>query len=297
MASIPNDVAVADMRRDGDAEPQEPYPGHARARWKCQCNRCKKIIYPNRNNVKSGQGACRHCAPNTPVDPAAAAAVMFEHGFRALLDFPGTGKPWLSLCTAADHLVSPRYDNVTGRDGGCRFCKRYGPGDPEEAVRDMEAAGFKPLEPFTNIRSRWESLCDRCGKISRPNLNNVRTRGACCSHCARYGLNPGAPARLYVLKHLSHGAVKIGITGLKTREDRVARFCGMGWTVVDTLPFETGEAAYKIEQAVIGVLRSEGLSSFLQAEQMPTGGWTETFDAALVSASRLWELTQAELGP
>jgi hypothetical protein len=290
MPPIPNQVAIADMRRWGNAEPQEPYPGKARARWKCRCNTCHKVIYPNRNNVMSGQGACRHCAPNAPVDPSSAVAAMLDHGLRTLVRFPGTGEPWLSQCTAASHLIAPRYDNVIGRNGGCRFCKRRGPGDPEEAVLTMEAAGFKPLEPFKTVQSPWESLCERCGIISTPNLNNVRTRGACCSHCAKYGLDPHAPARLYVLTHLGYGAVKIGITGLKTREDRVARFCGMGWDSTDTMPFKTGAAAYKIEKTVLNELKMLGLKPFLGPEHMPIGGWTETFDASAVSADRLWTM-------
>jgi hypothetical protein len=89
------------MRRLGNADPLEPYPGGARKPWKCRClnEGCGKIIYPNRNNVMSGQRACKYCASNAPVDPAGAAAAMLDHGFATLVPFPGTGKPWLSRCT------------------------------------------------------------------------------------------------------------------------------------------------------------------------------------------------------
>ncbi|MER6319111.1 hypothetical protein ABT237_35970 [Streptomyces sp. NPDC001581] len=174
-----------------------------------------------------------------------------------------------------------------GRNGGCRFCKRYGPGDPHEAVRDMRRAGFEPLEPFTNIRTPWLALCERCGEVSSPKLNNVRTRGECCAHCATYGLDPGAPAWLYVLAHAGLSATKIGITGQNTREDRLVRFEGLGWTVEGRIAFGTGEAAYKIEQAAINQLRLDFPAPFLTAAQVPCGGWTETFDAALVPAALL----------
>ncbi|WP_329468586.1 hypothetical protein [Streptomyces sp. NBC_01431] len=117
------------MRRLGNAEPLEPYPGRAREPWMCRHIPCKQIVYPNRNNVMSGQGACIWCAPNAPKNPEEAAAAMLEQGFIVLVDFLGTGKPWLSECVAARHIVAPRYDNVTGRRGGCRFCTRHGPGD------------------------------------------------------------------------------------------------------------------------------------------------------------------------
>lgn len=191
-------------------------------RCRCLNEGCGKIVYPNRNNVMNGQGACRYCAPNAPVDPEAAAAAMRAHGFATLVRFPGTGKPWLSKCTAATHLVAPRYDNTTGPGGRCRFCTRRGPGDPQQAVADMKAAGFTPLEPYRNVSTPWTSLCNDCGTVVSPNLNNVRNRGRCCSHCAKYGLNPAAPALLYVMAHMVFGAVKIGITGRQTREDRIA---------------------------------------------------------------------------
>jgi hypothetical protein len=70
---------------------------------------------------------------------------MLDHGVNTLAPYPGTGKPWLSRCTAAGHLVAPRYDNVTGRGGSCGLCTRRGPGDPKQAVADMQAARFTPL--------------------------------------------------------------------------------------------------------------------------------------------------------
>uniref|UniRef100_A0AAU1U3D9 GIY-YIG nuclease family protein n=1 Tax=Streptomyces sp. NBC_00119 TaxID=2975659 RepID=A0AAU1U3D9_9ACTN len=292
--SIPANVAASDMRRLGKAEPPEPYPGRAREPWMCRHIPCQQGIYPNRNNVMTGQGACIWCAPNAPKNPDEAKAAMLERGFIVLVDFLGTGKPWLSQCVAARHIVAPRYDNVTGRNGGCRFCKRYGPGDPHEAVADMRAVGFRPLEPFKNIASPWLSLCERCRKTSTPRLNNVRTRGECCQHCARYGLDPGAPARVYVLSHAEYGAVKIGVTGLRTREDRVARFRGHGWMPFTQIDFATGADAYRVEQSVIRRLRIEGHGVFLGDGQMPIGGYKETFDATTVSVERLVAPAEAE---
>lgn len=289
MTVLTEDRAVDDMRRLGRAEPLEPYPGGARRPWKCSCLRsgCGRVIYPNRNNVMNGQGACRYCAPNAPVDPAAAAAAMLEHGFVVLARFPGTGKAWLSRCTAAGHLVAPRYDNTTRRGGKCRFCVHRGPGDPKQAVADMKAACFTPLEPYRNVSTPWQSLCQECQTVVSPTLNNVRARGRCCPHCAQYGLDPAAPALLYVMAHAAFGAVKIGITGCRTREDRIARHQGSGWTLVRKWPFTTGRAAYRIEQCVLKKLRSLGHRPHVTAERMPAGGWTETFEASVVTTALL----------
>ncbi|MFF7994627.1 hypothetical protein ACFZDG_33230 [Kitasatospora xanthocidica] len=268
---------------------------------------CKEIIYPNRNNIMNGQGACKHCAPNAPVHPVKAVALMRDHGFRTLVDFPGANNAWLSECIAAGHLVAPRYGNVRTRHDGCQFCKRCGVVSQAvaeagaelraaEARADMESAGFKPVEPFKDVASPWLSLHSECGQLVSPNLNNVRTRGECCEYCAKYGLDPDAPAWLYVLDHTLYGASKIGITGQYTQEDRVARFENDGWKVVAKLPFATGREARGVEQAVINVLRPEGRrkkEGFLTPAQMSAGGWTETFDATTASASLVLSMAQS----
>lgn len=89
------------------------------------------------------------------------------------------------------------------------------------------------------------------------------------------------------MAHVILGAVKIGITGRHTREDRIARLEDSGWTEVHKWPFETGAAAHRIEQTVLKQLRVQGHAVFLTAAQMPAGGWTETFNDALVSAEQL----------
>ncbi|MFG2402579.1 hypothetical protein [Streptomyces lydicus] len=89
--------------------------------------------------------------------------------------------------------------------------------------------------------------------------------------------------------------MKIGITGLRTREDRVVRFQSRGWVPFAQIQFATGADAYRVEQRVIKLLRAEGHPVFLSDAQMSIGGYRETFDASRVSAGRLLELAEAEL--
>lgn len=93
--------------------------------------------------------------------------------------------------------------------------------------------------------------------------------------------------RLYAMAHVFFGAVKIGVTGRETREDRIARLQGSGWILVRTWLFDTGAAAYRIEQIVLKQLRAQGHGPHLTAERMPAGGWTETFDSDVVTADTL----------
>ncbi|MFD9503034.1 hypothetical protein [Streptomyces sp. NPDC060035] len=162
-------------------------------------------------------------------------------------------------------------------------------------MADMKSAGFTPLEPYQNVSTAWTSLCNSCGTIVSPKLNNVRTRGRRCQRCAKYGLNPTAPTCLYIMAHVVFGSVKIGITGRKTREDRIERLQGSGWILVCTWLFDTGAAAYSIEQIVLKQLRVQEHSPHLTAERMPAGGWTETFDAVVVTADTLCRMVSDAL--
>ena len=76
----PEEQAVADMQRLGNATPLEAYPG-SRVGWKCRCNECSEVIYPQLGNVRSGQGACLSCA-KYGFDTAAPALVYLLHHRR-----------------------------------------------------------------------------------------------------------------------------------------------------------------------------------------------------------------------
>jgi hypothetical protein len=102
-----------------------------------------------------------------------------------------------------------------------------------------------------------------------------------------------APAVVYLLHHLQFGAVKVGITG---RHDRILRFEQRGWNVQHTLLFQTGAAAWTVEQAVLGRIRVDlGLSWYLTPWQMRgIGGFTETFDATQLLPAALRSLLDDE---
>ncbi|MGW7314688.1 hypothetical protein [Streptomyces sp. NPDC054865] len=102
------------------------------------------------------------------------------------------------------------------------------------------------------------------------------------------------PAVLYVLHHPVRLAVKAGITW--TESDRIERFERRGWLRIRTWRFPTGREAHHIEQAVHTHLRKAlGLGAHLGPSDMGTvGGWTETYDARLVSAPELVRLVEAE---
>ena len=64
--------------------------------------------------------------------------------------------------------------------------------DPEAARKEMLAAGYEPLEPFTNTKTQWRCRClvPTCGLESTPTLENVRSRGSRCKYCAEKAFHP-----------------------------------------------------------------------------------------------------------
>jgi hypothetical protein len=108
------------------------------------------------------------------------------------------------------------------------------------------------------------------------------------SGCVRCGHRPydfSAPAVLYVLEHRLLPAYKVGVTN--NRDTRLATHEAADW---DTLLVRNlnGEIAYEVEQATIAWWRRElGVGPFMNAADMPQGGWTETISADAVAFTDL----------
>ena len=91
----------------------------------------------------------------------------------------------------------------------------------------------------------------------------------------------------------SLGSVKIGVAGASKRNTRIANHRRNGWELVRQLRFPSGELARQVEQNVLARIRNEyQLNSFMSADTMPQGGWTETFDADIISATSLVGMVQ-----
>ncbi|WP_329583680.1 hypothetical protein [Streptomyces sp. NBC_01361] len=114
-------------------EPLEPYPGTG-VPWRSRCRKCGHEVFPQHDNVRAGNGPCRYCAPNAPVDVAAAIAVMMRAQAEPLAPFPGVDSPWACRCLRCDRKIAPRYKSVRGGNGACRHCAAYGLDRSQPAV-------------------------------------------------------------------------------------------------------------------------------------------------------------------
>jgi hypothetical protein len=175
---------------------------------------------------------------------------------------------------------------------GCGYCGRRKV-DASDAEQVMLDAGLQPLVPYPGARKKWRCQCMRCGNTVMPIMNNTR-KGVGCKHCATSGFDYIAPAVVYLMCH-PLGSVKVGICGADDRNTRIAAHQRNGWHPYQQLRLPIGEQARQVEQIVLARLRREyQLTAYMSAETMPQGGWTETFDAEIVSADTVWRIVQDE---
>jgi predicted GIY-YIG superfamily endonuclease len=91
-------------------------------------------------------------------------------------------------------------------------------------------------------------------------------------------------AILYILYSPIHNAVKIGISDISGQ--RFAKHKTKGWLLVSYWHFFQGEKARSVESKILKTLRDKH-GHFLNKEQMPQGGYTETFDASKITRKGL----------
>ncbi|MFD9053468.1 hypothetical protein [Streptomyces zaomyceticus] len=289
------ETAAAAMRAAG-LEPLEPYPGTAFP-WKSRCTKCGATVSPRLGSLtgRNRPPGCKRCADRAHGeaqrhDEELAVAEMREHGFEPQEPYRGVKYPWRCLCHGCGTITSPTFGSILAGQSGCRRCADLRAGaarreDPERAAVSMHEAGLEPLEPYTTTMTPWRCRCTTCGRTSTPTLAKIRS-GRGCKYCAHFGFDRAAPARVYVVTHAQHGAVKIGVAGALQRNDRIAQHRRLGWTLFYEHHVSTGDDALAVEQTILRRLRAAGHGVFLTAAQMPNG-WTETFDAAHVTAAHL----------
>ncbi|MFD9047208.1 GIY-YIG nuclease family protein [Streptomyces zaomyceticus] len=274
--------------------PLVSYPGPS-GLWACRHDTCGREVEIRLHNLRRGLRACPYCPPapggrrRWPADEAE--ALMRAAGLEPLEPYSGRRQQaWRCRCAGCGRETSPSLGGILADQGGCRHCADMRAAearktDPEVAAADMRAAGLEPLEPFVNSMAPWRCRCTSCGSEVSPTLMKIRTGGG-CRFCASHGFDLTAPARVYVVQHHQHNAVKIGIGGTAGRNERVKQHRRSGWVLARDWHFATGVEAHAVEQAVLQHLREAGHGPYLSRDTMPNG-WTETFDADLVTPTTL----------
>jgi len=175
-----------DVMIKANLKPLEPYTG-TKVKWKCECLKCGKIVYPHYGSIKQGQGGCKYCA-NTYVNPRSAATLMLKAGLKPLEPYKNNRNKWKCECLKCGKIVFPRYDQIRKGGKGCRSCGRKTTAvklklSTISTSEVMLKANLQPMEPYENSHTPWKSKCLQCSKIVFPQYGTIRDGGK-CEYCA-----------------------------------------------------------------------------------------------------------------
>lgn len=171
-------------------EPLEPYRT-AKTPWRSIHKRCGEEVRPIYDNLRWRERyECRHCAarfgvPERRRTETAARALWEKKSFLPLVDYPGSGEPWLSIHVVCGKEISPSYSSLKDLplDRGCRHCAFNAPVPEELAWKEMREAGWEPLVAYPGgTNYPWLSRCTTCGEEAPKKLASVRA-GEGCQTC------------------------------------------------------------------------------------------------------------------
>jgi hypothetical protein len=119
------DAYARNVMLAADLEPLEEYVS-AKAKWKCKCLKCGKVVYPTYSAIQTGGGSCLYCAKGQFVDPEHALNFMRSRGYEPLTPYKGFHAKWECLHVKCGNKVETKYGDVQRGREGCRFCSISG---------------------------------------------------------------------------------------------------------------------------------------------------------------------------
>ena len=124
------------------------------------------------------------------IDPKVAEKVMLKAGLKPLEPYKNSTSPWKCQCQKCGAICKPRYGDISSNQnrGGCRTCgyKKLSKKtlfSSKDAQKIMIKAGYKPLVPYVNSRTKWKSECLKCGNLIFPKFNSIRSGKGGCRNC------------------------------------------------------------------------------------------------------------------
>jgi len=189
-----NDLTVVrDVMLKAGLEPLEPYQ-NALAKWKCKCLGCGEIVYPKYNQIQQGVGGCNRCGTKRgsnkiKKDSELAIQIMKDADLEPLENYVNSKTKWKCRCLSCGDIVYPKLNGIQSGEGGCYKCGMKTAGvsntlDSDQAIQRVKAAGFTPLEPYTNALTKWKMRHNVCNSIVYPKLNSISNNSSKTPGCA-----------------------------------------------------------------------------------------------------------------
>lgn len=279
-------------------EPLEPYETQTKL-WKLKCSKCglETARYPTslkfrKKSSKTGLTGCLKCSTRQKISESdqgeVAKKIMEVAGFDVLEPYVSAKHPWKVRCRVCKMEMTKQFTHVKSENKGCKYCSGNYLNE-EQIYTIMLNAQLRPLEPYTNAQKPWKCECLKCGRTVKPRFGGISYGAGGCKFCGPHGLDFNKPAFIYLITNEDLNAHKIGVSGLDTQTDRLKAHTKFGWKLYKRLDVDSGEIAYLVEQDILLWIRKDlQLSNYVLKEQMPQGGFSETFDASEIDLPVVW---------
>jgi hypothetical protein len=229
--------------------------------------------------VQQGGGLCGKCAPaRTDVEARFWARVV------ELRATPAPGATYTNSITAVPlicklgHACSPTPTNVQQGGGICNTCAGQDPATVQAAFWARVAeigATPAPGAVYVDTNTPVPLICT-AGHACNPRPGNVQQGDGICVECV------ASFDRVYLLKHASTGAIKVGVS---SGGRRVNVHVGRGYELVEQWLGLTHARAAEVEKQAHAFWRRNGWPAVAAA---PKDGWTETAGLQHLGATRTW---------
>ena len=296
---IDHAAATLELRASG-VEPVDEYPGVTRKPFRVRCLRlaCPAHSEPFtvylsqvRQLTRKREVACLTCRERKRANNRRADMIRLGHvlPMEVVVDVKTPTRCWCLRCWKVLDSPGPKLGNIrNGKQGGCTYCggkTRL----PDEAARQLARDwGYipDPNIPYTNDATKWPGHCIARRHPCAPVLSS-RNRSGPCETCADHGFKPDKPALLYLVVRTELGAAKIGICEDSPKNTRLREHARNGWTSVETMRFEVGAAARRVEDTVVRSWRARGLEPVLD-NGIGYDGYSETVSLSAISVVEIW---------
>jgi hypothetical protein len=181
-AIYPKDAVDLFLRKG--LKPIEPYPGDNKKPWKCIHLTCGNQVSPKYAIVARGESmGCHYCSDQF-VDPEEAYQLFLTKGFKPLVPYPGSNKPWKSLHIICGSEAKPSFGKIKAGRKGCAVCSGVVPISQARAYEFFRSKGLEPLEKFKGPHKPWKSKHMLCGREVNPRWTSVQQGGSGCAYCS-----------------------------------------------------------------------------------------------------------------
>ena len=232
--------------------------------------KCGTNTEMNLKSIKRGAGFCKGCMKNRRLTEEEAFGIIDRAGFLPRGKFTNVETHIDCECKKCGKVVPKTVHELSVKNTfGCPYCNKVKI-DPETAEEVLLDAGYKPVEPYKNSKSKWKSIHVVCGTICYPRYNSIQSGQGACTKCTVGTFDYNAVSYFYLVSHESFKSFKVGISNVDAKTDRLITHESSGWKTLYKYEFENGYLAYDFEQTLLLYIRNYlNIPQHLNIEDMP----------------------------